>query len=229
MDKRIKYLIGLDTETLNGIVIDDKIDLSQALVYDLGWAVVDKKGRVYRQRSFVIADTFCDMKEQMKSAYYANKIPNYWEDIKSGRRELRTFNYVRSIFLHDMAEFNVDTVFAHNAGFDLRALNNTIRYLSKSKCRYFFPYGTVIWDTLKMATDVFSSMPTYRNFCETNGYMTRHKTPRPRMTAEILTKFLSGNYDFEESHTGLEDVLIEKDILARCFRSHKKMRKLLFA
>jgi hypothetical protein len=39
---------------------------------------------------------------------------------------------------------------------------------------------------------------------------------------------MTGNNDFIESHTALEDVMIEKDILAYCFNKHKKMRKLLW-
>ena len=39
---------------------------------------------------------------------------------------------------------------------------------------------------------------------------------------------ISGNNDFIENHTGLEDVMIEKEILAYCFRQHKDMRKGLF-
>ena len=35
----------------------------------------------------------------------------------------------------------------------------------------------------------------------------------------------NGNNDFVESHTGLEDVLIEKEIFAKCMAQHKKMRK----
>ena len=37
-----------------------------------------------------------------------------------------------------------------------------------------------------------------------------------RFTAEIIHRYLTGNLDFVEEHTGLEDVLIEKDILAYC-------------
>ena len=44
MDKRINYLIGLDTETCNGILTNDKLDLSQSIVYDIGWTITDKKG-----------------------------------------------------------------------------------------------------------------------------------------------------------------------------------------
>ena len=127
----------------------------------------------------------------------------------------------------EISAFSI-TISAHNARFDLNACNMTQRWLTKSKYRFFFPYGTEIWDTLKMARDVVGKMPTYRRFCEENGYMTKHKTPQPRFTAEILYRFISGNKDFIENHTGLEDVMIEKEILAYCFRQHKAMRKGLF-
>lgn len=43
MDKRKTYYIGIDTETCNGrIDVDGKLNLTDSLVYDIGWAVVDK-------------------------------------------------------------------------------------------------------------------------------------------------------------------------------------------
>lgn len=228
MDKRKHYLIGLDTETCNGIMVDDKLDLSQSLVYDIGWAVTDRKGNIYETKSFVIYEIFVGMKDVMRSAYYAEKIPRYWEDIKSGRRRLVSFYTMRNELLNDMAKYNCNTVFAHNAGFDFRALNNTERYITKSKYRFFFPYGTIIWDTLKMSNDTIVKQKSYTKFCDNNDYKTKHKPPRNRATAEILYRYITGNNDFEESHTGLEDVLIETEILAHCFRQHKKMRKLLY-
>lgn len=228
MDRRINYLIGLDTETCNGLVVDDKLDLSQSLVYDLGWAITDKRGRIYKTRSYIIAEIFCEMKDVMKSAYYAEKIPNYWDDIKSGKRILASFWTVRRAFMDDVKEYGVKNVFAHNAGFDVRALNNTMRYITKSQFRWFFPYNLEIWDTLKMARQTIGRQKSYQKWCSRNGYMTNHKTPRVRLTAEILFRYISGQHDFNESHTGLEDVLIETVIMAHCFRQHKKMDKRLF-
>ena len=55
IDNRVKHLIGLDTETANGLMDGDKLDLSQSLVYDAGWKVTDKKGSDYnKNRSYVI-------------------------------------------------------------------------------------------------------------------------------------------------------------------------------
>ena len=45
-----KYLIGIDTETCNGLMdTDGKLDLSQSLVYDIGWQVTDKKGKSFKE------------------------------------------------------------------------------------------------------------------------------------------------------------------------------------
>lgn len=228
MDKRINYIIGLDTETANGIMVDEKLDLSQSLVYDLGWAITDRKGRIYETKSFVVREIFIGMKDVMRSAYYAEKIPAYWEDIKSGRRKLANFLTIRREFLKDAEKYGVTQFFAHNMRFDLNALNNTIRYITKSKLRYFFPYGSEIWDTLKMARQTIGQQKSYKSYCVNNSYLTKHKVPQVRLTAEILYRYITGNEEFSESHTGLEDVLIETAIMVHCFRQHKKMDKCLF-
>ena len=229
MDRRIKYLMGVDTETCNGIMTDDKLDLSQSIVYDIGWVITDKQGRIYRERSFVIYEIFVGMKDVMQSAYYAEKIPMYWEQIKSGQRKLASFRTVLKTFRQDLKDFNCSTVFAHNARFDVNALNNTIRFLTGSRQRFFFPCRVEIWDTLKMSRQTIGRQKSYRNWCFRNNYVTKHRTPQVRLTAEILYRYITGCDDFIESHTGLEDVRIETKILVHCFRQHKKMDKALFS
>ena len=229
MDKRKHYVIVLDTETANGIMRDDKLDLSDSLVYDVGWVIADTTGNIYERRSFIVREIFFgEMETMMYSAYYAEKIPQYMNDIRKKKRVIADFYTIRKILLEDMKTWGVTEVSAHNASFDYRALNNTQRWLTKSKYRYFFPYDTIIWDTLKMARQVVKPMKTYKKFCADNGYMTNHKTPQERLTAEILYRFIKGDNDFIESHTGLEDVEIETEILWYCLRKHKKMVKELW-
>ena len=79
-----------------------------------------------------------------------------------------------------------------------------------------------------MAREVVATTPTYVKFCQDNGYMTNHKTPRPQTTAEILYRYITKNNQFNEAHTGLEDVLIEVKILEYCVRKKKKMEKRLY-
>lgn len=226
MDKRIKYMMVLDTETCP---LDKELDAvlpSNMFAYDIGWAVVDKRGKVYRSRSFVNADIFLGERDLMKSAYYADKVPMYWDDIKAGDRKLAKLSTISKILKEDVAEFGITEIYAHNMRFDYGTLNNTQRWDTKSKYRYFFPYGVTICDTLKMSRDVIGKMPTYRRFCEENGYLTSRN--QLRFTAEILYRFISKDNEFVESHTGLEDVMIEKEILAYCYKQHKPMRKELW-
>lgn len=227
VDKRKKYIAVVDTETANGFMDNGKINLFYSLVYDYGYIIRDLAGNILVTRSFAIKEIFLD-KNLMSSAYYAEKIPQYWDEIKSGQRELVSFFTARKIFLADCKKYNVTTVTAHNASFDVRALNNTIRLLTGSKSRYFFPYKFEIWDTLKMSRDVFKTLKGYNAYCIRNSYMTKHKVPQIKCTAEILYKYISGNDNFIEEHKGIDDVLIESEILTYCLKSHKKMRKRLY-
>lgn len=243
IDRRKHYVLMLDTETANtlveiieAIVGEDgqvitpakkNMDMSNVLVYDCGWAVIDTHGGIYETASYVNREIFNDERDLMRTAYYGWKIPRYVEDLRAGRRKMASWWEIRQAILDTLERYEITEVAAHNARFDHNALNITERYLTASKYRYFFPYGKVeFWDTMKMAQDVILPMPTYVQFCEEHGFTLPNG--RPRKTAEVLYKFISGNVDFEESHTGLEDVLIEAEILWYCFRQHKPMRKLLF-
>ena len=196
----------IDTETTNGF--DDP------MFYDCGWQVIDTLGNVYRERSFVNADIFCGEKDLMKEAFFADKIPQYWEEIKDGSRMLASTNGIRKALAEDVRMFGCSFICAHNARFDYKALAKTQRYITKSKYRYFVPFGLVWCDTLKMARQVLGNDEQYREFCELNDYIC--KNGQLRMTAEIVYRFISDNNDFVEEHTGLADVDIERQILAYC-------------
>lgn len=218
IDRRHIYGIMIDTETANG--------LDDPLFYDCGWQVIDTHGRLYKERSFVNRDVFIDERELMKSAYYANKIPQYCEDIRAGRRVMASLYEIKKALAEDVAEYGCVFICAHNARFDYRSLNGTQRYLTKSKYRYFVPKGLEWWDTMKMAQSVICKMPTYIKFCKENGFVCANG--QIRKTAEVLYRFIINDLDFVEEHTGLEDVDIERQILAYCKKQHKKMEKKLF-
>lgn len=198
-------LIVIDTETTNSI--DDPI------CYDVGWAVIDETGKIYEEFSFVVADVFLD-KELMASAYFIEKVPQYWADIKLGLRKLKTFRNIKKAFADCVKRNEIKIVMAHNARFDYRSLNLTQRYLTSSKYRYFFPFGIEIWDTLKMSREVLKDDEKYSEFCYNNEFLTKRLCKR--YTAEIIYRFIIDDVSFEESHTGLEDVKIEKEIFKFC-------------
>ena len=198
-------IMMIDTETTN--------DIDCPIVYDVGFEIFDLCGNTFASESFVNADVFCD-NALMESAYFAEKIPSYWDDIKAGRRRLAKWSTIKRAIKQACEAFDVRIACAHNAMFDNRALNTTQRFITTSKYRYFLPYGVEWWDTLKMSRAILKNNDSYGEFCYENDYLTERGCRR--YTAEIIYRFLTGNNDFEESHTGLEDVRIERKIFEFC-------------
>lgn len=200
----MEKILIIDTETTN--TIDD------ALTYDIGFIVADYNGKIYSKHSFVVADIFCD-KELMSSAYFADKIPQYWKEIKNGARTLTSFRNIKWILRAVMKEYNIKKVYAYNCRFDYLALATTQRYITSSKYRYFFPYATSFYDILAYSREVLKTDKNYRQFCIDNGYVTQRNANR--YTAEIVARYFFDN-DFVEEHTALSDSEIEYKILMKC-------------
>lgn len=207
-----------DTETANG--------LDCPLTYNIAWSVIDQHGNVYENFNFINKDIFFDNQELMQSAYYANKIPQYIEQIRNGEIKVASWYEIRKAFHDCCKKYNVKAVIAHNARFDYRSCTTTQRYETCSKYRYFFPKGVEIWDTLAMARDVIATMPTYKKWCAENGYTLKNGSPR--LTAEIIFRFINKDNNFVEEHKAMEDVSIEREIFWYCIRKHKAMRRKCF-
>jgi DNA polymerase III epsilon subunit-like protein len=202
-------IIIFDTETTNS--------LDDPLCYDFGFTVMDTDGNIYEKHSYVVADIFLN-KDLMEYAYFKEKIPQYWEDIKNGKRKLCRYKTIYFTLKEVVAKYDIKIFVAHNSSFDYRAVNTTQRFLTCSKYRYFLPYGVELWDSLKMSREVLGNDEKYRTFCQENGYVTSRGGNR--YTAEILYRFLTNNNNFVESHTGLEDTLIEKEIFLYCINKN---------
>ena len=219
IDKRIHYYLVLDVETANG--------LDDPLVYDIGGAIADKQGRIYETFSFVIRDIFIYERFLMETAYYANKVPDYIQDLENNNRILIDFHNARKYILALMEKYNITDVAAYNAHFDRNALNTTQRWLTKSKYRYFFPYGTNFVCIWNMACQTLCQRKTYKEFCEKNNFTSNRKgEPNAKnysTSAETVYRYLILNANYEEEHKGLEDVKIETYIMKRCFSAKKKM------
>ncbi|MEK6878798.1 MAG: hypothetical protein AABY22_04285 [Nanoarchaeota archaeon] len=213
IDRRKNYIMVMDVETAGG--------LGNPLVYDLGFAICDKQGKIYAKRSFVIKEIF-EQKELMQSAYYAIKIPRYDKDLAEGTRELVSMEFARNEFVNLMNEYEVETVSAYNLAFDRRALANTMKNLYGEGKKFMSGIGKqvkqmCIWS---FACEVIYTQPTFWKVAEQENWFT--ECGNMRTSAEIGWRYISGIRDFEESHTGLEDVEIEVGILAKCFSQNKK-------
>ena len=215
IDKRKKYIMVLDTETTNNNM---ESKFNDGLVYDIGFTIADKKGNIYAKRSYAVKEIF-DWTELMDTAYYKNKLPKYYEKLAKGEMKKETIWNIRKAIKIAMEYFNITEVWAFNANFDLTTLNNTVRYLSGSGCRYFFKYGTEICDIWHVACQTLGLQKTFQweNVRNTKGNLITN--------AERMFGYIIQDETFEEEHTGLADAEIETKILARCLASHKSIDK----
>lgn len=216
IDKRKKYLMVLDVETTNNIM--EKGAANDGLVYDIGFTITDKKGNIYAKRSFAVKEIF-EWTDLMNTAYYKQKLPLYFERLKKGLIEKASIWDIRKRIKKAIEMFDIKEIYAYNASFDYTTLNNTVRYLSGSACRWFFPYGTQICDIWHIACQVLGTQKTFQ------WENVRNEKGNLITNAERMFAYLSQNEDFEEEHTGLADAIVETQILARCFSSHKSINK----
>jgi hypothetical protein len=190
--------IVLDTET---------ISLEKPFVYDLGYVIVNDNGDIIAKKSYVISQVW-NNKELFATAYYADKKPLYYARLKSGYSKKVGWGHAMRYLANDIKKYGITEIYAYNSKFDSRALN--------FMCAWYKVVnglgGIEIQDIMNFIKPITKSQD-FVNFCESNGYMTNHKTPQPQKKAETLYRYLTKNKDYEEEHTGLEDSLIELAIL----------------
>lgn len=207
----------MDCETAETTPLENgQLDVKNGQAYDLGLAVINDDLELVEEISLVNEDVFFRMPQSMESAYYAEKMPQYLVGMRMGNHKIVDTWQMYRIFHKLCQKYDITAVVAHNAYFDVNVLNATMRYQTKSRCRWFLPWNIEVIDTLKLARNTFGKDPQYVTWCKENGYMTKHSTPRPRLTAEILYRYITQDQEFEESHTGLKDVTIEREIFRKC-------------
>jgi len=196
-------IIVLDTETLG---------VSDPSVYDLGYVIYDSDtDGIIKARDYITSEIYDD-NNKMKSAYYADKLPTYEKRLSDGYCKKMKWAYILRILQRDINKYGVDRIYAYNSPFDTRAIAKTCEGL-RVKTN---PTADGIKDIWKgLADPHITQTEDYINFCKENGFMTKHKTPRPQTKAETVYRYLTKQTDYIEEHTALEDSKIELAILLK--------------
>lgn len=194
-----KKIIVIDTETCGG--------MSAPIVYDFGYVVADiESGETLKTRSYVIKEIFENL-PLFETAYYKEKRPMYIERLESGYSKEIKLRYALNQLIKDINKYNVSELYAYNSAFDMRAIKSSVERLKlksnpAAQINDIMDYISPITETEK-----------YIEFCLENGFMTKHRKPRPQKKAETLKRYLDNNPTYTEEHTALEDSKIELEIL----------------
>lgn len=211
-----KNILVLDVETAGSF--------GSPMVYDIGYIIADLHGNILEKRSYCIREIFVYRKDLMESAYYAEKVPQYREEIHAGQRKTTSFYEARQELLFLMKKYNVGEAYAYNMTFDHNALNKTLAHLTGGRYKHFFPISTKLYCIWSMACDTIFQHKTFRKIALRECWFTASGAYFSS-SAETAYRYIRLDYDFAEEHKGIDDVLIEYEVLLHVRRQKKKMSK----
>ena len=208
-----KIIAVLDTEATPIVPMGDDVDPLKMRVYDVGYIIKDKRSpHVYAERSFVCGDVMFDPRDYMRSAYYADKLPKYRAAYNDGGEwAIHSFRDVYQTFRADCREYGITEVWAFNCRFDALALDATIRDNSNGYIKYFTPYGVKWLDLWRLVGETITKTARYNEWCDEHGFYSDAGIARTNV--ETVTAYLTGDIDFSERHTALDDARHEAAIM----------------
>lgn len=258
--KKPRLYLVLDCETATLPFINEmnlstndkkKIAIAKPLIYDIGWRIIDAKGYVYSQHSYLIQETFF-VPNVFNTAYYREKRPLYMEKYKAGTISAKTWNEVVNMLEQDLQ--HVEIVLAYNSMFDYKkAIQFTERYIDALYSPYYndWEYGqkricqNIIkgkkWENENefdqyhfelrgkqyLLGDIWGDVCTQRINCDKyRRYCLENKQLTNsglffKSSAETVFSYMFKDNGFIENHTAIEDAIIESDILVKLLQKKK--------
>lgn len=257
-DRRRKYYMILDCETATLPFANEydescrkNVAIARPLIYDLGWTIVDNKGRVYAKKNYLITEIFF-VPAVFNTAYYKAKRPLYMEKLAKGEIQQACWNVAIHELIEDLEA--VEAVGAYNAMFDYKkALPFTDLYISKL---YSNDYDKWLNIQHRICNNIAKTGSSKSNpeFDSMNFSLRGEKYPMFDLwgltckhilncdeykqmcvdnawetasglyfptNAEKAFAFVSSQLEFEEAHTAIEDAEIESALFAIIYRRTK--------
>lgn len=187
--------------------------------YNVGYAVTDKDGNIYHSRSVAIHPCIMENLQRKALVNCEELTHKNIEEIESDT--LRKYEHYLSIeeffevFKNDMEKFGIKTIWAYNVTFD----KGRMKALFENHLEYMNNFEWLDIMTAILFTKLLKKK--YIKFCRKNGFVTEKGNIQTK--AEVVYKYLTGNIDFKEEHTGLADVMIEKEILTSAYKTKQKI------
>jgi hypothetical protein len=227
------------------------IAIAKPLVYDIGWSIIDTKGQVYKKANYLVQETFfvpsvfntayykekrpkyIEMLEQgaIKAKNWNDIIPELVTDAKQCKAVCAynaAFDFKKAI---PFTERYIKALYSDFNDFEKKQRYSCQKITEEGgqkgkNPRYLNPIWEIrgesfsIVDLWDVACKRLININKYRRFCLDNEYWTA-SVQYFKTSAETAFQYLENQYDFEESHTALDDATIEGQILAKALKRGK--------
>lgn len=189
--------------------------------YNIGYLICDKFGNIFLERSFAVLPCIWENLQnclQAKEMTHKN-IEEILSDIENTTKRKYVYNSieeVKKLILSDCIKYHIKEIWAYNCAFD------------KGSLRRLFADDWEMLDNLVTFYDIIPAIvhttllsKKYVKWCNENKFITKKGNVMTK--AEIVYKYLTGDNNFVEEHTGLNDCRIEYYILLTAINSGKKI------
>lgn len=209
--KKERYLMFIDTETIGTLNVKESV-----LPFEIGMKVLDtENNKIVKEKSYLVRKFF-NNKFIMLSTFSATKYPNYFEKLENDKRyKTMSVNDISKDIEKTISRYGIKIMVAHNGNFDKTAMSRLFNEFGVEN-----PFEKIdLLDTMEISK-IITFSKDYTNFCLENkdnlnsmkdsNFITN--SGRVRTTAQAIYCYLTQNPDFQEAHTGLEDIDIEIEI-----------------
>jgi hypothetical protein len=197
---------------------------NRAYIFDFAYTIATRK-TVILQRDFLVRETLTNPAVMLGALYNAQwrdmmggKIfTDYIPMLDNGETCLYSWREIIETMREDMATHNVDVFVAYNLGFDMRAIATTHKWIGQGgKVLNYRPDLLCLWE---FACTTVCNTRLYHDVARSQNWVS--EADNVRTTAEKVYAYLTNNWDFVESHTALDDAVIETEILQRLLAKKK--------
>ena len=228
-----------------------QVAIAKPLIYDLGWTIVDKKGNVYARENYLITEIFSVPEIFNTAYYahkrplYIDKL-NKGEIVLTDWRTAASrlefalsigeavgaynamFDFKKAI---PFTELYIDQLYSPNfhkwLDFQTECCERIINKAVIGKDKEFEPEifrfrGQVypLFDLWGLSCNYLLNNDEYKATCLRNGWQTE-SGKYFKTSAETTYRFITGNHDFDEAHTAIDDADIESEIFALIVKKAK--------
>ena len=195
---------------MNVLVLDtETTGLDKPFCYDISWVIMDTEtGNLIHFSANVVEQVWHNL-PLFESAYYKEKRIKYIEMMRRHEAIMDKWGYIMRKLKQDIRTYDIKAVYAYNSDFDDKVITYNCDWF---KC--INPFDEVPIFDIRGYVHEFLVDSDYKRFCEKHERFT--DTGNYSTTAETVFQYVTGETDFEEAHTALNDAEIEAEILFSC-------------
>lgn len=198
-------------------VIDTETASLNGDVFDFGMVITNKKGEILARYDALVAEVFNDL-AKMKKAFYFNKVDSFYRpNVRCGRMVIKPWATICKEVNKLLKIYNVDTIAAYNLAFDRRVIIQT----GKAHGGYMAINDKKMLDLWRVSCETLLQQKTYKKLAKEMGWVS--PAGNLKTSAEVAYRYGMGAWEFDESHTALDDAMIETELLKKLFSLKKQI------